>query len=456
MPSVSPAQHRWIGYIHSHPEARPKSMSASQVNEWLHADKGSPWKRDAGGANFPTMPPQYSMQSQSPVVQSIFQQYSKMPAEQLQRLAVAMPPNSPRGQMIQMALRAKQMAPASNNAFPSMATQGAPPAPAAPAAPQAPSASPAPQPQQTQGYDSGGGVTYILSPGYNVPIPQLSNSSSSLDPSTAMTGPTYAPPPTSSFPTPYSTALPPSEITPQSAMDVNNEFPNIQTTTQQQGGNQSGANIANIAGLGLQGAGILGQILRRGGVAHRAMGGMNFMSPSAEMPWFVRSAARQMDRPQEMYHPGGFINSAGAGRHDSLPLSVPADSHVIPADVVSGLGQGNSLHGAGMLDSMFHSGPWGTKAIQSHSAIKMPKARPPRPPHFARGGEPTTSIDAAGGEYIVRPEAVAEKGRVAKAAGYHRSKSDMDAGHDVIDKFIVSARRHIVKTMKRLPGPVKG
>ena len=168
------------------------------------------------------------------------------------------------------------------------------------------------------------------------------------------------------------------------------------------------------------------------------------------------------------YHPGGFIDSAVAGRTDDLPMAVAADSHVIPADVVSGLGEGNSLNGAALLDRMFHSGPWGAGAIRSRVPATMP--RPPRPmPAYATGGPPsprrnglgaagrerTTEILAAGGEYVVRPEAVAEIGRRAKAHNPLIRKSDMAAGHDAIDRFIVEARKHIVATTKKLPGPVK-
>ena len=59
MPSVSPAQHRWIGWLHSNPDALAHSgMSRAKVDEWLHSDKGSPWKhRDAGGGlTDPTSP----------------------------------------------------------------------------------------------------------------------------------------------------------------------------------------------------------------------------------------------------------------------------------------------------------------------------------------------------------------------------------------------------------------
>jgi hypothetical protein len=52
MPSVSAAQHRWIGYLHSNPEARKASgMSQAKVDEWLHSDRGSPWKPHQGGGH---------------------------------------------------------------------------------------------------------------------------------------------------------------------------------------------------------------------------------------------------------------------------------------------------------------------------------------------------------------------------------------------------------------------
>lgn len=193
---------------------------------------------------------------------------------------------------------------------------------------------------------------------------------------------------------------------------------------------------------------------RKGGAARRAYGGLD-AAPSPEQAGMFdmrRSTA-------ELYHPGGFLHSPVAGRTDQLPLAVAADSHVIPADVVSGLGEGNSLNGAHLLDQMFHSGPWGVRAPKVRAPSTLP--RPPRaPPHFAGGGRPdrTTSILAAGGEYIVRPEAVAHFGAIAKRRDpkRFRRKSAMESGHDAIDDFIVRARRHVVATTKKLPGPVKG
>jgi hypothetical protein len=154
---------------------------------------------------------------------------------------------------------------------------------------------------------------------------------------------------------------------------------------------------------------------------------------------------------RSIYHPGGFIHSGVAGRTDALPLAVPADSHVIPADVVSGIGEGNSLNGGRLLDQIFHAGPWGAKAIQTTPAA--------RGVSLARGGhgDRVTEILAAGGEYVVRPEAVARYGGAARRRDpkRHGRKSDITAGHDAIDDFILRARRHVIATTRKLPGPVK-
>src|ERR1700744_3631855 len=51
-------------------------------------------------------------------------------------------------------------------------------------------------------------------------------------------------------------------------------------------------------------------------------------------------------------HLGGLIDSATPGRTDQLRISVQPESHIIPADVVSGLGQGNTAAGAQMLNQL--------------------------------------------------------------------------------------------------------
>src|SRR5215472_2031776 len=62
-------------------------------------------------------------------------------------------------------------------------------------------------------------------------------------------------------------------------------------------------------------------------------------------------------------HPGGYVDSNVPGRTDKLPMSVMADSYVIPADVVSGIGEGNSNAGARKLFDMMKTGPFGMRTI---------------------------------------------------------------------------------------------
>lgn len=117
----------------------------------------------------------------------------------------------------------------------------------------------------------------------------------------------------------------------------------------------------------------------------------------------------------------GPIKSAVAGRTDHLAMSVPAGSYVIPADIVSGLGEGNTEAGQKLLAEMFGTG---------ESA-------------GAGGGEPV-EILAAGGEYVIAPAAVQELG-----------EGDLDHGHEILDRFVKQQRRSLVKTLKALPGPAR-
>jgi hypothetical protein len=58
-----------------------------------------------------------------PRLQQLYARYAQLPIEQLQRLAVMTSAASPQGQMVQRALRQKQLAPASTRTFPSTAPQ---------------------------------------------------------------------------------------------------------------------------------------------------------------------------------------------------------------------------------------------------------------------------------------------------------------------------------------------
>jgi hypothetical protein len=114
----------------------------------------------------------------------------------------------------------------------------------------------------------------------------------------------------------------------------------------------------------------------------------------------------------------GPIHSAVAGRTDHLPMHVPSGAYVIPADIVSALGEGNTMAGFRVLNDMF--------GIQE------------------LGPEPATEIVAAGGEYVISPSAAARIGG-----------GEIDGGHRTLDDFIKKYRDLTVKTLKNLPGPKK-
>jgi hypothetical protein len=128
----------------------------------------------------------------------------------------------------------------------------------------------------------------------------------------------------------------------------------------------------------------------------------------------------------------GPLTGATGGRADKLPMKVPDGSHVIPADVVSALGQGNSQHGHKVLERMFpNSSPRG-------------KTRPAKPTSSLRkrGGE--VPVMVSDGEFIVSPEDVA-----------HRGGGDQEHGHRILDHFIVHTRNQNINNLKNLPGPAR-
>ncbi len=148
---------------------------------------------------------------------------------------------------------------------------------------------------------------------------------------------------------------------------------------------------------------------------------------------------------------GGGIVGVTPGRADKVPLDVPPNSHVLPADVVSGLGQGNTAAGVKTLDYMFgdkgpygagKSGLYGGKAPKiKKPSTRQAKMKPPKP-KFANGGlVPTAMSD---GEYVVSPE------RVAAIGG-----GNVDLGHEILDEFIRQTRDNHIQTLSNLPGPAK-
>src|SRR5262245_12444691 len=149
----------------------------------------------------------------------------------------------------------------------------------------------------------------------------------------------------------------------------------------------------------------------------------------------------------------GLINSSVPGRTDKLPMSVRSGSYVVPADIVSGMGQGNTMAGAQILQKMFSTGPYGLplmKGARSGAPRRMAAMRFPSMPRQKQegGGEEEgdghVPIIAAGGEYIIDPEAVR-----------HVGNGNITHGHKVLDQFVLRIRKDNIKTQQKLKPPKK-
>jgi len=194
----------------------------------------------------------------------------------------------------------------------------------------------------------------------------------------------------------------------------------------------------------------------------------------------------------------GGVHDAGLGRADTVPMHVPSGSYVLPADVVSHIGQGNSLSGIEILKRMFAPRPYGAES--GPYGVDMPKGASgkgvgiPQPqevrtrgmPRFqvgpgvaqtivrpsaqsaipgdrhggaVRPGEggsdflarmgvgqrsPATPIMASGGEFIIPPQEVARRGG-----------GNLDKGHQLLDMWVKQLRQRHIKTLSRLPGPAR-
>ena len=155
----------------------------------------------------------------------------------------------------------------------------------------------------------------------------------------------------------------------------------------------------------------------------------------------------------------GPIHSQVAGRTDHLPMHVKSGSYVIPADIISAMGEGNTMAGFRQAKRVFGSEPYEQKstpyaqgAEPYNQASPEPYEQGPNPygaeePSKAEGGGITDDlvpIVAAGGEYVITPEQVASIG-----------KGDLDHGHKILDAFVKKTRAKTIDTLKKLPGPKK-
>lgn len=138
----------------------------------------------------------------------------------------------------------------------------------------------------------------------------------------------------------------------------------------------------------------------------------------------------------------GPIHSPVAGRTDHLPVHVESGSYVIPADIVSGFGEGNTIAGFKVLRRLFGGLPYeGTKTPYGGKDGPYNEDLPGKAAGGATGKVP---IVAAGGEYTLSPQQVLMAG-----------DGDLDKGHRVLDEFVKRSRKELIKTLSKLPGPRK-
>jgi len=84
---------------------------------------------------------------------------------------------------------------------------------------------------------------------------------------------------------------------------------------------------------------------------------------------------------------GGLIAAPVHGRTDKIPLNIPSGSYVLPADVVSALGQGNTIAGAKTIQQVMLDAPYHAPAGAYGSSV-MPIKHGGGPPGVHPGGPP--------------------------------------------------------------------
>lgn len=145
----------------------------------------------------------------------------------------------------------------------------------------------------------------------------------------------------------------------------------------------------------------------------------------------------------------GPIHSSVPGRTDHLPLHTPNGSYVVPADVVSSHGEGNTRAGFGTLEQLFGT-PSRTKGAPYGEGGNLPyHAVSP----LAKGGAVEDGADevplvVAGGEYSMAPEQLMRLGTLLKIPSM-----TLDDAHKIMDQFVLQSRADHIKTLKGLPAP---
>lgn len=138
-----------------------------------------------------------------------------------------------------------------------------------------------------------------------------------------------------------------------------------------------------------------------------------------DRPGFARGGLAPRMRRARRVGVSGLIKSDTPGRADLVAARLRQGSYVLPADVVSGLGQGNTLAGAKILHATL------PEAAEMASAGQVARAA---------GGmvdDDEIEVKLSGGEFLVSPDQVAAIGQ-----------GDVEAGAKALDELVASVREH--------------
>lgn len=141
----------------------------------------------------------------------------------------------------------------------------------------------------------------------------------------------------------------------------------------------------------------------------------------------------------------GPLNTHTPGRTDRHNINVKSGSYVIPADIVSATGEGNTLAGNAIIHMLF-------PPVQVHGSAPHPPAGV-KVGH-AEGGEvgKEAPIIAAGGEIVLAPEQIISDGSIlTRKYGIN----DLDQAHEWLDDFVKETRKREIERLKHAPPPKK-
>lgn len=214
-----------------------------------------------------------------------------------------------------------------------------------------------------------------------------------------------------------------------------------QPQQQQSGGGGGGGLGSLMAAI----PSIIAMFRNGGGIPHLAGGGDPMgISGSAASPWWTRAEEHTAD--------SGLLSGPTLGRSDQLTTTAPSGAYVLPADVVSHLGDGNTIAGARVWDEILRTLPYGISE-SGNRGRGLPEAR--ATPHIisakaAKGGGVQGKglghpipVALSDGEIVVSPRDVLRIGH-----------GNLKLGHKALDHFVLKVRAHHIKTLKGLKPPV--